>query len=179
MASVLLNIPDWAAVNVHRGTSVVLDLKPGCRCAATHLVNVFTPKCASPVDRLPVCVSWRTRTTKQPPVWRRWSIVATCCWRRSRVRWRTSPSRSSGPATERRARCRRGTPDAPPPPPVLALPVFTSQSVWRHQWRNPPTVKQPFTLFYRRVWRPNLWNIFLTVYTSVCETPPVYFVLPI
>lgn len=122
----VINISDWATVNnVIRGTSVVLDLKPSSRCAATDLVNIFIPEYALPVDRPPVCDSSRTRTTKQPPVWRRWLIGAICCWRRSRVRWRTSPSRSSVPATERPARCRRGTRDVCCPL-VSALPVFTS-----------------------------------------------------
>lgn len=148
----LLNISDWATVNnVKRGSSVVLDLQPSCRCAATDLVNIFIPNYALPVDRLPVCDSSRTRTTKQPPVWRRWLIVAICCWRRSRVRWRTSPSRSSVPAMERRARCRRGTRDVRCPPPPLSSSWFYQTVSLKAPAKEPydSTVKQPFTWFYR------------------------------
>lgn len=137
----------------------------------------LNPKHALSFDRQPVSDSWRTRTTKLQLVLRRWFIAAICCWRRSKVRWQTLPSRSSAPATARRASRRRGTRDYG----RLLLVPFCFYPVGQNapvKERQDSIVKRPFvTSFFRRVWvrllMHNLWNIFLTVCTSVCE-PPLY-----
>lgn len=51
--------------------------------------------------RWPACGNWRRRTMKRQLDLRKWFTVAICCWRRSRVPWRTLPSRSSAPGAER------------------------------------------------------------------------------
>lgn len=64
-----------------------------------------------PVVRRPVYGSWRRRTMRQQLVWRKWSPVVICCWRKSRVPWLTLPSHSSVPAMEHRASLLQQNPD--------------------------------------------------------------------